>query len=111
MSITLTLTLTLDLPLTFILNPNPNPNPNLNPNPNPNLNPNPELLQEGVPEAVSQLQAANIKICMLTGDKQETAINIGYASKLLTSRMKLLTITGSSLEHTRKVFAARYSEP
>ena len=30
------------------------------------------------------LQAANIKIWMLTGDKQETAINIGYASKLLT---------------------------
>jgi phospholipid-transporting ATPase len=60
-----------------------------------------------VPEAVSQLQAANIKIWMLTGDKQETAINIGYASKLLTSRMRLLTITGSSLEHTRKVHHRR----
>ena len=69
-----------------------------------------DLLQEGVPEAVSQLQAANIKIWMLTGDKQETAINIGYASKLLTSRMQLLTISGISLEHTRKVISARYSE-
>ena len=29
---------------------------------------------------------------------------------LLTSRMQLLTISGNSLEHTRKVIAARYSD-
>ena len=70
-----------------------------------------DKLQEGVPSTIAQLQRANIKIWMLTGDKQETAINIGYASRLLTSRMQLLSISGlSSLEHTRKVIAARYSE-
>ena len=69
-----------------------------------------DKLQEGVPSTIAQLQRANIKIWMLTGDKQETAINIGYASRLLTSRMQLLTISGNTLEHTRKVIAARYSE-
>ena len=46
-----------------------------------------DKLQEGVPETISMLQRAKIKVWMLTGDKQETAINIGYASKLLTDSM------------------------
>jgi hypothetical protein len=33
---------------------------------------------------------------------------LGYVPFLLTSRMRLLTISGNSLEHTRKVIAARY---
>ena len=70
-----------------------------------------DKLQEGVPETISMLQRAKIKVWMLTGDKQETAINIGYASKLLTDSMQVLTICGTaSLENTRKVMAARYSE-
>lgn len=36
-----------------------------------------DKLQEGVPEAIEKLEEANIKVWMLTGDKQETAINIG----------------------------------
>lgn len=32
---------------------------------------------QGVPESIADLAAANIKIWVLTGDKQETAINIG----------------------------------
>ena len=35
---------------------------------------------------------ANIKIWVLTGDKQETAINIGYSSKLLTENMKVFIV-------------------
>ena len=31
---------------------------------------------------------------------------LDYAPMLLTSRMQLLTISGNSLEHTRKVIAA-----
>ena len=32
---------------------------------------------QGVPEAIVDLRKANIKVWMLTGDKKETAINIG----------------------------------
>ncbi|CAG8848540.1 7449_t:CDS:1, partial [Racocetra persica] len=36
-----------------------------------------DKLQEGVPETIHTLQQAGIKIWVLTGDRQETAINIG----------------------------------
>ena len=36
-----------------------------------------DKLQDGVPESIATLASANIKIWVLTGDKQETAINIG----------------------------------
>ena len=42
-----------------------------------------DKLQEGVPEAIEKLRRAGIKMWMLTGDKRETAINIGYACKLI----------------------------
>ena len=35
---------------------------------------------------------ANIKIWVLTGDKQETAINIGYSCKLLTEEMRVFVV-------------------
>lgn len=46
-----------------------------------------DKLQDGVPEAIANLQMAGIKIWVLTGDKQETAINIGYSCQLLTDDM------------------------
>merc|ERR1712223_946931 len=42
-----------------------------------------DKLQDGVPRTISNLRAAGIKIWVLTGDKQETAINIGYSCQLL----------------------------
>lgn len=36
-----------------------------------------DRLQDGVTESITALQSADIKIWVLTGDKQETAINIG----------------------------------
>jgi phospholipid-translocating ATPase len=47
-----------------------------------------DKLQDGVPETIANLAAANIKIWVLTGDKQETAINIGYSCRLLTENMR-----------------------
>jgi magnesium-transporting ATPase (P-type) len=44
-------------------------------------------IQDGVPETIANLQMAGIKIWVLTGDKQETAINIGYSCQLLTDDM------------------------
>ncbi|CDO94169.1 unnamed protein product [Kluyveromyces dobzhanskii CBS 2104] len=42
-----------------------------------------DKLQEGVPEAIQKIKRAGIKMWMLTGDKRETAINIGYACRLI----------------------------
>ncbi|XP_022669061.1 probable phospholipid-transporting ATPase IM [Varroa jacobsoni] len=46
-----------------------------------------DKLQDGVPQAIANLAAAGIKLWVLTGDKQETAINIGYSCQLLTDEM------------------------
>ncbi|CAG9815317.1 unnamed protein product [Phaedon cochleariae] len=43
-----------------------------------------DKLQDGVPQTIANLMLAGIKIWVLTGDKQETAINIGYSCQLLT---------------------------
>jgi phospholipid-translocating ATPase len=40
-------------------------------------------LQDGVPEAIDKLRRAGLKICMITGDKKETAISIGRAARLV----------------------------
>ncbi|KAH6876262.1 hypothetical protein BKA58DRAFT_138213 [Alternaria rosae] len=42
-----------------------------------------DKLQAGVPEAIDKLRRAQIKMWMLTGDKRETAINIGYSCRLI----------------------------
>lgn len=49
-----------------------------------------DKLQDGVPETIATLLEADIKVWVLTGDKQETAINIGYACKLLTPGIGML---------------------
>jgi phospholipid-translocating ATPase len=52
-----------------------------------------DKLQQGVPECIDKLAKAGIKIWVLTGDKMETAINIGYACSLLRQGMKQISIT------------------
>lgn len=44
-------------------------------------------MQEGVAQTIANLSVAGIKIWVLTGDKQETAINIGYSCQLLTDEL------------------------
>ncbi|KAH6798646.1 ATPase E1-E2 type family protein / haloacid dehalogenase-like hydrolase family protein [Perilla frutescens var. frutescens] len=57
-----------------------------------------DKLQQGVPECIDKLAQAGIKLWVLTGDKMETAINIGYACSLLRQGMKQITITLESPE-------------
>uniref|UniRef100_A0AAX7UFG3 Phospholipid-transporting ATPase n=1 Tax=Astatotilapia calliptera TaxID=8154 RepID=A0AAX7UFG3_ASTCA len=47
-----------------------------------------DKLQDGVPQTIEQLAKADIKIWVLTGDKQETAENIGYSCNILRGEMK-----------------------
>merc|ERR1719412_1112938 len=46
-----------------------------------------DKLQDGVPQTIQNILTAGIKLWVLTGDKQETAINIGYSSNLLTDEL------------------------
>uniref|UniRef100_A0AAX7SC33 Phospholipid-transporting ATPase n=1 Tax=Astatotilapia calliptera TaxID=8154 RepID=A0AAX7SC33_ASTCA len=48
-----------------------------------------DKLQDGVPETIAKLAKADIKIWVLTGDKKETAENIGYSCSLLTDDMEI----------------------
>ncbi|XP_063066751.1 phospholipid-transporting ATPase IC [Engraulis encrasicolus] len=48
-----------------------------------------DKLQDGVPETIAKLAKADIKIWVLTGDKKETAENIGYSCELLTDDMQI----------------------
>lgn len=57
-----------------------------------------DKLQEGVPECIDKLAKAKINIWVLTGDKMETAINIGYACNLLRQEMRQIVITLDSPE-------------
>ena len=40
-----------------------------------------DRLQEGVPDAIARLRQAGVVVWGLTGDKQETAINIAFSCK------------------------------
>jgi len=46
-----------------------------------------DRLQEDVATTIISLKQAGIKIWVLTGDKIETAIQIGYSTGLLTDQM------------------------
>ncbi|KAJ4957996.1 hypothetical protein NE237_025107 [Protea cynaroides] len=57
-----------------------------------------DKLQKGVPQCIDKLAQAGLKIWVLTGDKMETAINIGYACSLLRHGMKQICITTMNTE-------------
>ncbi|XP_062279089.1 phospholipid-transporting ATPase ID [Scomber scombrus] len=62
-----------------------------------------DKLQEGVPETIAILSLSNIKIWVLTGDKQETAVNIGYSCKMLTDDMtEVFIISGHTVQSVRQ---------
>ncbi|KAL2091895.1 hypothetical protein ACEWY4_011693 [Coilia grayii] len=54
-----------------------------------------DKLQDGVPHTIEQLAKADIKIWVLTGDKQETAENIGYSCNMLREEMNEIFIVAA----------------
>ncbi|EGX45934.1 hypothetical protein AOL_s00112g123 [Orbilia oligospora ATCC 24927] len=51
-----------------------------------------DRLQDGVPDSIALLGEAGIKLWVLTGDKVETAINIGFSCNLLNNEMDLIIL-------------------
>ncbi|KAI0329328.1 phospholipid-translocating P-type ATPase [Cubamyces sp. BRFM 1775] len=60
-----------------------------------------DKLQEGVPEAIETLHKAGIKLWILTGDKVQTAIEIGFSCNLLKNDMEIMILSADSHEATR----------
>ncbi|KAL3838195.1 hypothetical protein ACJIZ3_022786 [Penstemon smallii] len=55
-----------------------------------------DKLQKGVPQCIDKLAQAGLKIWVLTGDKMETAINIGFACSLLRQGMKQICVSSTN---------------
>ena len=53
-----------------------------------------DKLQDKVPETIRDLRLGGIKIWMLTGDKMNTAYNIGLSCNLISKKMKTFSIEG-----------------
>lgn len=51
-----------------------------------------------MPETIAALLKANINVWVLTGDKQETAINIAHSAQLIHSNMPLVILNEDSLD-------------
>jgi P-type E1-E2 ATPase len=49
-----------------------------------------DKLQDNVKKTIENLRKANIKVWMLTGDKKETAINIGISCGLISQDMAII---------------------
>jgi len=60
-----------------------------------------DKLQEEVGEVIQHIKEANVKVWVLTGDKIETAINIGYSCRLLDNEMEIFIIDESK---TSKIY-------
>lgn len=78
-----------------------------------------DQLQDGVPETIAMLEKAGIKLWVCTGDKRETAIEIGYSTKVLTPKMHLTEVADAgggkvkaqmAMEFFRLVKAGRLKE-
>ncbi|KAF3938341.1 hypothetical protein ABW19_dt0210425 [Dactylella cylindrospora] len=61
-----------------------------------------DRLQDGVPETIHTLQTAGIKVWVLTGDRQETAINIGMSCKLISEDMTLIIVNEETFAATKE---------
>ena len=61
-----------------------------------------DKLQDEVGQVIDHIRQADVKLWVLTGDKVETAINIGYSCKLLDNDMELFIVDKSSTKEIYK---------
>ena len=68
-----------------------------------------DRLQDHVPETIEALANAGLKIWMLTGDKTETAINIGHSCNLLNETMRIRKLTAKTADESIKILCGLVS--
>ena len=76
-----------------------------------------DKLQEEVSETIVSMKSVGIKVWVLTGDKIETAINIGYSCGLLSNDMEQFVIdsqqsgkVGLQLAEIAEVYERKHSD-
>lgn len=57
-----------------------------------------DKLQDEVAETIKALKSVGIKVWVLTGDKIETAINIGFSAGLLDTKMLMSVVDSRTNE-------------
>lgn len=65
-----------------------------------------DKLQNGVPETIEKLRRAKIKLWMLTGDKRETAINIGHSCRLIKDYSSITVLDHETGDINQRMTAA-----
>ncbi|KAF8160853.1 calcium transporting ATPase [Crassisporium funariophilum] len=68
-----------------------------------------DKLQDGVPDTIHTLQMAGIKVWVLTGDRQETAINIGMSCRLISESMNMVIVNEENAHDTQEFLTKRLS--
>ncbi|MPC29979.1 putative phospholipid-transporting ATPase VA [Portunus trituberculatus] len=61
-----------------------------------------DRLQDGVPETIQALRKAGIVVWVLTGDKQETAINIAYSCALFQPNMEIIKLNARTKDQAER---------
>lgn len=69
-----------------------------------------DRLQEGVPDTITALREAGIKLWVLTGDKQETAVNIAHACRLLSQADTVYSINTENQETCESILDCALEE-
>ncbi|XP_005870630.1 PREDICTED: probable phospholipid-transporting ATPase VB isoform X1 [Myotis brandtii] len=69
-----------------------------------------DRLQEGVPDTIAALREAGIQLWVLTGDKQETAVNIAYSCRLLDQTDTVYSINTESQETCESILNCALEE-
>jgi magnesium-transporting ATPase (P-type) len=67
-----------------------------------------DKLQDGVPETIYNIARAGIKLWVLTGDKRETAIEIGYSTKVLSPKMHLTDVADGNVARVKAMVAMEF---
>lgn len=55
-----------------------------------------DKLQEDVAQTIYDIRQAGIRVWVLTGDKVETAMNIGHSCKLLEDKMNIFILSAKT---------------
>ena len=67
-----------------------------------------DKLQDGVPQAIENIAKDGIKMWVITGDKNETSIEIGYSTNVLTPNMHLTDVAVGSPARVKAMVAMEF---
>ena len=63
-----------------------------------------------MPDTIANLRLAGMIVWVLTGDKQETAINIAYSCKLFTEKMEIIKLNAHSRDSAEQILTKNLEE-